>query len=116
MSQGTKATTTRAVSDEEADAAVENFAELLKRSSEGYGLAMSAAKIKKRIWKWLDRTKCCDFEKEAILIVSKVYGIMTKDKLGNAKSFDETLHWMRRCAEFLENDAEQTRHCYRACL
>ena len=100
MSQRTKATTTRAVSEEEVTAAVDNFAELLKRSSEGYGLAMSAAEVKIRIWEWLDRTECSDLE--AILIVSKVYGIMTKDKLGNAKSFDETLHYMRRCAEFRE--------------
>ncbi|MCS5579249.1 MAG: hypothetical protein NZ837_01780 [Gammaproteobacteria bacterium] len=129
MSQGTKATTTRAVSDEEADAAVENFAELLKRSSEGYGLAMSAAKIKRRILKWLDRTECCDAEAEAILIVSKVYGIMTKDKLGNAKSFAATLHFMRRCADVRETvmrnkrdtatervlDADDVSACYRAC-
>ncbi len=127
MSQRTKATTTRAVSKEEASAAVDNFAELLKRSSKDYGLAMSAAEVKTRILEWLDRTEC--FDAEAILIVSKVYGIMTKDKRGNAKSFNETLHFMRRCADFRETvmrnkrdtatervlDADDVSACYRAC-
>ena len=54
---------------------------------------------------------------------------MTKDKLGNAKSFDETLHFMRRCADFRETvmrnkrdtatervlDADDVSACYRAC-
>ena len=127
MNQCTKATTTRAVSEEEVSAAVDNFAELLKRSSEDYGLAMSAAEVKTRICEWLNKTEC--LHAEAILIVSKVYGIMTEDKLGNAKPFDETLHFMRRCAGFRETvmwnkrdtatervlDAGDVGACYRAC-
>ena len=114
---------------------LDNFHELLARHSEDYALPMSDEEVRIATLQWL--VSCCetaDTENRnahgnSILIVSKVYGIMTKDKLGNAKSFDETLHWMRRCAEVREKsmrnkrdtatervcDADGASACYRAC-
>ena len=131
MGQRTKETTTAAVSEEEA--AIDDFVELLVRHSKDYALAMPAADVKVATLEWLARiSETADTENvlpNSIFMLSKVFGIMTNDKLGNAKTFEETLHFMRRCAGFRETvmwnkrdtaterdcDADGVSACYRAC-
>ena len=92
------------------DELIDYLIELLVRSSRNYASAKPKDEVRTITLDFV--CSICNaeesmFDQESLRALSKVFGVMTKDKLGNAKDFNETLRFMRRCAEFRDNATER---------